>query len=179
MRLIRAARTGVGELIVDVGGGASTLVDALLDGGYGKVAVLDISGKALEQSKARLGDASERVRWIVGDALDFESEEAIAFWHDRAVFHFLTEESECIRYVDALKRNLAPGGAVMIATFASDGPEQCSGLRVERYDSDKLASVLGSEFRAIEYESERHLTPWGSEQRFQYALFKYMPAFAL
>lgn len=179
MRLIRASRTAMDDLIVDVGGGASTLVDALLTRGYGKVAVLDISEKALGQSRSRLGEASERVRWISVDILDLKTDEPIALWHDRAVFHFLTEESDRIRYVDALKRNLAPGGAVVVATFASDGPEECSGLPVERYNAAKLAEVLGSDFRILEHECERHVTPWGSEQSFQYTLFRYMPMFAI
>ena len=138
LEIIREARVGLNDSVIDVGGGASGLVDRLLAAGYSDLSVMDIAGTALQHSKSRLGPAAARVSWIESDVLQFEPSRPYALWHDRAVFHFLTRESDRRNYLHVLQKALLPGGQVIIATFAPDGPEKCSGLVVERYDADKL-----------------------------------------
>ncbi len=159
--------------LIDVGGGASVLVDNLLRKGYRRVAVLDISSAALECVRQRLADKAEQVEWLVSDITCFEPEHDFALWHDRAVFHFLTAEHDRQRYIEVLKSALRQGGYLILATFALDGPQQCSGLPVERYDADKMQAVLGEAFTLLDSRRECHITPSGSEQRFTYALFRY------
>jgi SAM-dependent methyltransferase len=155
--------------IIDVGGGASTLVDDLLARGYSNLTVLDVSAKALEAAKARLGGAAARVRWLVADITEVElPAAAYDFWHDRAVFHFLREQDERRRYVAAVRRSLKPGGHVLLATFGPDGPTKCSGLEVARYDADELHAQLGPGFVKLGSASEVHETPWGAAQSFVY-----------
>ena len=157
--------------IIDVGGGASRLVDHLLERGM-KVAVLDLSSAALEASRRRLGERAMEVQWVVADITTRAPKGPFVLWHDRAVFHFLTERKQRRRYASALNRALTTGGYAIIATFALDGPKRCSGLPVARYDSDSLQRELGSEFELLAARSERHRTPAGHQQSFQYCLFR-------
>ena len=154
--------------IIDVGGGASTLVDALVS--FARVTVLDISPAALEQARARVPDAS--VQWLCANILS-ASLPAAAYdvWHDRAVFHFLTSAADRKRYVAQMTHALRPGGHAIIATFAEDGPTRCSGLDVVRYDAEKLASELGPAFDLVDSVREEHVTPNGVRQAFRYCLF--------
>ena len=160
--------------IIDVGGGASTLVDALLERGVGSITVLDISGAALAHSKARLGARATSVQWIEGDItnVDLGASASYDFWHDRAVFHFLTESGDRRRYVAAAARALRPGGAALVATFAPHGPSHCSGLEVARYDSELLAREFGREFSLERSMDELHHTPSGGEQAFTYNVMR-------
>jgi len=168
LRLIAATGVAKADAILDVGGGTSTLVDHLLDEGYRDLTVLDISGAALNQAQARLGGRANLVRWIETDITAFRADQQFRVWHDRAVFHFLTEPDDQRRYAAALAQALPVGAHAIIGTFAIDGPEKCSGLPVARYDSERMVAVLGSTFRLIEQVDEIHLTPWQSEQRFSF-----------
>ncbi len=155
--------------IIDVGGGASTLVDDLLARGFSNVTVLDLSAKAIEAAKTRLGDRAAQVHWIVGDITEVElPHHAYAFWHDRAVFHFLRDADARRRYVAAVRHALKPLGHVVVATFGPEGPLRCSGLDVVRYDSDGIHAEFGGAFRKVSSTTEVHATPWGSEQQFVY-----------
>jgi SAM-dependent methyltransferase len=160
--------------IIDVGGGASTLVDALLDRGARDITVLDISRAALEHAKARLGARADSVEWIEGDItrIDLGAAACYDIWHDRAVFHFLTDPDDRRRYVAAASQALRPGGAALIATFAPQGPPRCSGLDVMRYDPEQLAHELGSEFSLERSAEELHRTPSGAEQAFSYTVLR-------
>jgi hypothetical protein len=158
--------------LIDVGGGASRLVDHLLAEGYADLTVLDIAEAALERTGRRLGKAALKVQWLVADVTRWRPERRYRFWHDRAVFHFLTEPEERAAYVAALEAGLAPGDHALIASFALDGPERCSGLPVQRYSPESLAAELGEGFRLRESREEAHLTPMGRLQRFQYALLE-------
>ncbi|MCK1759375.1 class I SAM-dependent methyltransferase [Bradyrhizobium sp. 137] len=172
LAMIRAANLDREAAIIDIGGGASRLVDALLQDGYRDVAVLDLSANALDVAKKRLGAAASVVEWIVADVTTWRSAKTYDLWHDRAAFHFLTESRDRAAYVERLRSALAPGGYVIIATFAPDGPEQCSGLPVQRHDSVSLAAELGPDFKLIETRSEIHHTPWHSTQAFQFSRFQ-------
>lgn len=154
--------------IIDVGGGASTLVDSLLALGFRDLTVLDIAAAAIGHAKARLGKRAEAVRWIVGDVTAVGLSGGYDVWHDRAVFHFLTEEKDRRAYVRALRSALRPGGQVILATFGPDGPQRCSGLPVVRYGADEVIAVLGSGFSLMQALTEVHTTPAGSTQQFQY-----------
>ncbi|MAQ19577.1 MAG: SAM-dependent methyltransferase [Sandaracinus sp.] len=159
--------------IVDVGGGASTLVDDLLDRGFQDLAVVDLATAALAASRARLGDRATAVEWIVGDARHaLFPVGSVDLWHDRAVFHFLTEPADRAAYVDHLALAVRPGGHAVIATFAEDGPEKCSGLPVVRHSPDALAAAMGDRFEALQTAREVHRTPWGSEQPFAYVVVR-------
>ena len=144
------------------------LVDHLLDDGYRDLTVLDISGAALKQAQTRLAERASRVRWIEADVTGFRAARPFRLWHDRAVLHFLTEPDDQRRYAAALAQALPVGAHAILGTFAVDGPEQCSGLPVVRYDAGRMVSVLGSAFRLIEQVDETHVTPWQSEQRFSF-----------
>lgn len=157
--------------VVDVGGGASTLVDDLLARGFERVSVADIAAEALAHTRARLGDAARSVHWVVGDATTpLFDEDSVELWHDRAVFHFLTEPARRDAYIEAMRRSVRPGGFVIIATFGPNGPERCSGLPVTRYASSDIAAALGSGFELVEQADEEHTTPSGAMQAFAYAL---------
>jgi trans-aconitate methyltransferase len=157
--------------IIDVGGGASRLVDSLLDKGFSRLAILDLSAKALEATKKRLGRRGDGVDWIVADVATWKPSGTYDLWHDRAAFHFLTDPADRDAYIARLKKALRSGGHVIIATFAPDGPERCSGLPIVRYDPATLASALGSEFELIDSKRHDHLTPGGGTQRFQFSRF--------
>jgi SAM-dependent methyltransferase len=159
--------------IIDIGGGASRLVDNLVDRGFEDVTVLDLSQAALEAAKGRLGDRAERVHWIVADATIWEPPRAYDIWHDRAALHFLTEDRDRAAYVARLERALKVGGYAIIATFALDGPERCSGLPVVRYDPASLGQTLGRGFQLVDSRRDTHATPWGSDQSFQFSVFRH------
>jgi trans-aconitate methyltransferase len=158
--------------LIDVGGGASTLVDALLDRGWSDLSVLDISTAALEESRRRLGNRAQEVGWIAADLLAWQPRRRYDVWHDRAVFHFLTSAADRGAYRQALQDALAPHGTVVVATFAPDGPEQCSGLAVQRYDADQLASEFGQGFVMLRHWSEHHVTPSGNRQSFTWVVLQ-------
>lgn len=172
LEMIRAASPDRAAAIIDIGGGASRLVDALLQGGYRNLAVLDLSANALDIAKKRIGATASTVDWIVADATTWRPAKTWDVWHDRAAFHFLTDPRDRAAYVERLRSAVAPGGHVIIATFAPDGPEKCSGLPVQRHDSASLSAELGPEFELVETRSETHHTPWRSTQAFQFSRFR-------
>ncbi len=168
LALIQASGVDASAPIIDIGGGASRLVDQLLQTGYTDVSVLDISATALSHAQQRLGEDSRRVAWIESDITRFEPQRRYALWHDRAVFHFLTQAADRAHYVAALHQALPPGGQLILASFAIDGPAQCSGLDVVQYDSDKLLKTLGAGFELLETHREDHRTPAQAIQAFEY-----------
>lgn len=171
LEMIRSVRSSLSDRIIDVGGGASTLVDDLIADGCQSVSVLDLSEAALDVAKTRLGPQADRVGWIAGDIRTAELPEAgFDIWHDRAVFHFLTDPADREAYVRQVMRAVRPGGHVIVATFALDGPEKCSGLPVRRYGPGELHGEFGPAFELVGSSSELHKTPWGSEQSFVYCL---------
>jgi ubiquinone/menaquinone biosynthesis C-methylase UbiE len=166
-------QTGVSKdaRIIDVGGGASTLVDDLLEAGYSNLTVLDLSMAALDAAKARLGDRAATVTWIAGDITQVAlPPAAFDVWHDRAVFHFLTAREEREAYVRAVRHAVKPGGHVIVATFAEDGPDKCSGLPVMRYSAEALHAEFGSPFTLLQQRREAHHTPFGTVQQFIYCM---------
>jgi len=168
---IRHCGGGPDVPVIDIGGGESRLVDRLLDAGYRDVTVLDVSEHALEHTKVRLGARAASVQWIVADITKWTPARKYRIWHDRAVLHFLTEADEREAYRRALLSAVAPGGCVVISSFAIDGPEKCSGLPVVRYSAETLAAELGSELRLVEQAIDDHRTPGGAVQRFQFSRF--------
>ncbi len=169
LKLIRDASIPLGASIIDVGGGASTLVDDLSTSGYKNVTVLDLSGAALAKAKARLGARASNVQWLEANVIETEfPAQAYDVWHDRAVFHFLATEAERNAYVQAVLRAVKPGGLVIVATFAEDGPTQCSGLPVMRYSANELHAEFGEPFLLLGHVKESHHTPGGNEQKFVY-----------
>jgi SAM-dependent methyltransferase len=157
--------------IIDVGAGASVLVDNLLDTGYRDLSVLDLAEAGLAISRDRLGADSAKVKWLRADVLEARLDEgAYAVWHDRAVFHFLANAADRGAYVKQVRRAVRPGGHVLVATFAEDGPEHCSGLPVVRYSAEGLHSEFGTDFLLVRSEHEDHRTPGGGEQSFLYCL---------
>lgn len=158
--------------VVDVGAGASTLVDSLLAQGRTDVTVLDVSAEALEVTRRRLGDRGSEASFVAADVLRWEPGRTFDCWHDRAVFHFLTAPEQQSSYVRTASRAIAPGGGLVLGTFAPDGPEQCSGLPTARYDAAGLAAVFGDDFVLEHAETEVHHTPWGSDQSFTWVLLR-------
>ncbi len=157
--------------VIDIGGGASRLVDELVARRFTDLTVLDLSEAALATAKARLGMAADRINWVVADITEWRPSRTYDIWHDRAAFHFLTEPSARAAYLANLTEALKPGGTAIIATFALDGPEKCSGLPIVRYDPESLAAALGGGFRLIDSRKHHHVTPWGSDQSFQFSVF--------
>ena len=173
LELFAEAGVGPESAIIDVGGGDSTLVDALLERHWGRVTVLDLSGAALGHARARLGSRAKEVTWLQADATRADlPPSGYDVWHDRAVFHFLTESADRARYVATAARALRHTGALIVATFAPHGPTRCSGLDVARYSPEELASEFGPEFTLLRGFVDVHRTPSGLEQRFTYALFR-------
>jgi SAM-dependent methyltransferase len=168
---IRACTPDRASPILDVGAGASSLVDHLLDDGYQNLGILDLAPSALSAVQHRLGDRAALIEWFVSDVLDFVPPHSFALWHDRAVLHFLVDEQQRRRYAEVLRHTVQPGGHALIATFALGGPTRCSGLEVVRYDCRGIADLLGGQFTYVRDEQELHRTPGGAEQRFQYCLF--------
>jgi len=173
LTLISRAGITTESQVIDVGGGDSTLVDDLLQAGFSRLTVLDISSEALNRAMARLGPLVEKVSWIEADILAAQLPSShFDLWHDRATFHFLTDPASQHSYLDTLRRALRPQAHVVIATFARDGPDHCSGLPTARYDSETLQGALGPDFTLQEAIPETHTTPAGVEQRFLYGLFR-------
>jgi 2-polyprenyl-3-methyl-5-hydroxy-6-metoxy-1,4-benzoquinol methylase len=155
--------------IIDVGGGSSTLVDDLIADGFQRISVLDVSGTALQLARQRLEARGVSVNWMEADITQADlPEQAFDLWHDRAVFHFLTQPADRQRYIAAVRHAVRPGGHVIVATFAPDGPDRCSGLEVMRYDPESLHSEFGSGFDLVDSTNEIHQTPFGTEQKFIY-----------
>ena len=159
--------------IIDVGGGVSNLVDALISRGFSSISVLDISPKAIEKARSRLKQLARGATWIAGDITEVKLSPAhYNIWHDRAVFHFLTNIDQRKRYVAQLKQALTPTGFVIMATFSLKGPDKCSGLDVVRYSAASMQNELGTEFKLLKTVEEAHTTPWGAPQQFIYCLFQ-------
>ncbi len=171
LALIAAAGLGRKARLIDVGGGASRLADMLLDAGFKDITVLDIAEPGLAKTKARLGRRADEIAWVVADITTWRPEGTFDLWHDRAVFHFLTEADDRRAYVEALRRALTPGGHVILAAFGPDGPEKCSGLPVVRYDAAGITKELGGDFSLEEERGETHVTPGGVTQHFLYFRF--------
>lgn len=175
MRLIRDSGLSRYAAIIDVGGGASTLVDDLLADGYRNLTVLDLSGAALAESHRRMGVRGDSVRWMEADITRVQFEPySLDLWHDRAVFHFLTSEEDRAAYVKQVLRALKPGGHVIMATFGTHGPTQCSGLPVMRYAPDELHAEFGEAFTLLSHEEQLHHTPFGTDQQFIYCMCRKM-----
>lgn len=173
LRLIVETGIAPGDPIIDVGAGASTLADHLIERGYTNVTLLDVSGEALQATRARLGAAADAITWIEDDVTTVSLPAYhYAVWHDRAVFHFLTDEAARRRYVAQVARAVRSGGYVIVGTFALDGPDKCSGLDVVRYSPTSVHAAFGRAFELVHSENETHQTPWGSEQRFVYCCCK-------
>ena len=156
--------------IIDVGGGDSKLVDHLLDEGFEDLTVLDISSKAIDKARRRLGDKSEKIKWIVNDVLDLEPEVTYQLWHDRATFHFLTTVEEIQKYISITEQSVA--GFIILATFSDKGPEKCSGFSVHRYNEAELTRQFSNNFKKIRCFTEDHPTPFGTFQNFLFCSFK-------
>jgi SAM-dependent methyltransferase len=169
LQFIERAGLSSTAAIIDVGGGASTLAHDLIARGYRDLTVLDLSEGAIAQARSRLGPDAAAVNWLVGDITEVGlPEHQYDFWHDRAVFHFLTDEGLRQRYVSAVRHALKPGGHIVVATFGPEGPERCSGLPVVRYSPEGIHAQFGGQFKKVGDDSEVHHTPWGSEQEFVY-----------
>lgn len=171
LELLREAGLTSSMSVIDIGGGASRLVDALVSEGQAQMTVLDLSSAALETAKSRLANP-ERVQWFVSDVTAWAPDQQYDLWHDRAAFHFLTAAEDQQAYVRVLRKALKHGGRAVIGTFAPDGPEKCSGLPVARYDPEALQAVLGQQFRLISTRRHEHATPWGAVQKFQFSIFE-------
>ena len=172
LELIRATGIGADASIIDIGGGASRLADALAADGYRLVTVLDLSEKALATSRERLGTLAKGVSWIVADVTKWKPTQIFDLWHDRAAFHFLTEPDDRTAYAERVRTAVRPGGHVIIGTFALDGPERCSGLPVARHDAASIGTILGPSFKLAESRRHDHRTPGGVVQRFQFGRFQ-------
>jgi ubiquinone/menaquinone biosynthesis C-methylase UbiE len=171
-RWIKEAAPDHSANIIDIGGGASRLADRLITEGYSNLTVLDISSVALSRTRERIGCTTDKVNWITADVTAWTPDQTWDVWHDRAVFHFLTESSAQDAYIAALRSGTKEGSAVIMATFAPTGPEKCSGLPVQRYNAQSLAARLGPYFHLYAEAAERHPTPFGTTQDFIYAAFR-------
>lgn len=169
LQFLDAAQLPSDAAVIDVGGGASTFVDDLQDRGYSDITVLDLSSTALEASRARLGERGSRVHWLCANVLETcLPESAYEFWHDRAVFHFLTDRAARIKYIETVRRSLKTGGHIVVATFGPHGPETCSGLGVARFTPSGIHAAFGNDFAKVGEAEEIHQTPLGTEQEFVY-----------
>ena len=164
LRLINELNIDKSISIIDIGGGDSRLVDCLLDLGYTNVTVLDISAKAIERAKMRLGDNAQSVKWIVSDVLEFVPEQQYDVWHDRAAFHFLTKQSQIEKYKNTI--NEAKVKNIIISTFSTEGPLKCSGLEIKQYNKETLEELFLQDFKVLHSENEKHTTPFGTTQDF-------------
>jgi SAM-dependent methyltransferase len=172
LELIQSVAPAAGGRVIDVGGGASLLVDRLLDLPFERIAVLDIAETAIDKARLRLGERSKRVQWIAADVTGIWDVGTFCVWHDRAVFHFLTDAADRRKYVDLARRTLPEGGHLIIASFADDGPRRCSGLDVCRYNADSMAAQLGEDFWLVRDARETHTTPGNAAQAFFYGVFR-------
>lgn len=171
LAMLAAAGLNRDSCVIDVGGGDSRLVDALTETGLDCVAVLDVSGAALDRAKGRLGEKAANITWIESDVTADWSLKPMDIWHDRAVFHFLTAADDRAKYVAQMREVLKIGGTAIVATFDVTGPEKCSGLPVQRYSAESLSQELGSDFHLVESVAHLHPTPWGTTQPFSYSRF--------
>jgi len=171
LTMVARVAASTASRIVDIGGGSSPLVDHLVQHAYRNVSVLDLSSAALANAQSRLGPLASQVNWLVGDVTTWKPQRSFDVWHDRAAFHFMVSEADRCAYLERLRRALVPGGHAIMATFALDGPEKCSGLPVMRYDAASLADTLGQEFTLVRSEPHGHRTPWGAVQSFQFSVF--------
>ncbi len=160
--------------VIDIGGGDSFFVDHLLDLGYQDITVLDISETAITRAKERLGDASEKIKWIVADAVNFKSEEKYDFWHDRAAFHFLTKDREVEKYVETVQQSMNPTGILIIGTFSTDGPKKCSGIEIKQYSEASMVEQLKKYFHKVKCYTIDHITPSGATQNYIFCSFRKM-----
>ncbi|MGN6748465.1 MAG: class I SAM-dependent methyltransferase [Xanthobacteraceae bacterium] len=172
LELIEAAGAKPGSAILDIGGGASRLVDVLIEKDYRDLTVLDLSESAVAIAKMRLGQSAVIVKWIVEDVTQWQPASRYDLWHDRAAFHFLTEASDKAAYIERLTKALRPGGHAIIGTFALDGPERCSGLPVVHYDAAQLSAMLTPSFTLVDMRRHEHKTPWSAIQQFQFGVFR-------
>ncbi|PZU93207.1 MAG: SAM-dependent methyltransferase [Pseudanabaena sp.] len=171
LEMILSTEVAEDTAIIDVGGGTSVLVDYLLQSGYRDLTVLDISAIALAKSKQRLGKLADQIHWVETDVTRFKPPRQYSVWHDRAVFHFLTEQSDRNKYIDRLKSGLCKGGHLIIATFAIGGAQRCSGLEIVQYNAEKIQLELGTDFALVNEKSDIHITPSQQEQKFAYFHF--------
>lgn len=158
--------------IIDIGGGDSLLVDNLLDMGYQDITVLDISGSALDKAKQRLGVRADKVKWIISDAATFKPTEKYDFWHDRAAFHFLTQEQEIEKYLDTIQKSIQPTGVLVIGTFSEQGPIKCSGIEIKQYSETTMTNLLTKFFEKIKCITVDHKTPFDTIQNFIFCSFR-------
>lgn len=158
--------------IIDIGGGDSHFVDALLELGYTNITVLDISANAIERAKKRLGERSKLVKWVVSDITEFEPTAKYDFWHDRAAFHFLTSDEKINKYVSLAESNINPNGYLVLGTFSESGPLKCSGLEIKQYSETSMSARFEIKFDRIKCISEDHTTPFNTVQNFQFCSFK-------
>lgn len=172
LRMLDAAGVSAGDSLIDIGGGASTLADALLARGFGDVTVLDVSAAGLQHARRRLAAAARPVAWVTADVLTWQPGRRYQVWHDRAVFHFLTTSRARQGYLRALDQATSAGSVAVFGCFAPDGPEYCSGLPVTRYDPPGLAGQLGGAWALIAADAEQHVTPGGAVQPFTWAAFR-------
>lgn len=168
--LIEETSKGKSSKIIDVGGGDSNLVDFLLEKGFENISVLDISAKALEKAKERLGAQAENVEWITTNIIEFEPQTTYDIWHDRAAFHFLTTHEEITKYVEIVKN--AVSDTLIIGTFSVNGPQKCSGLPIVQYDEDRLKAIFSKSFELVKSFTEDHITPFNTVQNFIFCQFK-------
>lgn len=169
---VHKANMGKKASIIDIGGGDSRLVDFLVEEGYENISVLDISERALDRAIKRLGKNASKIKWIVSDILDFIPDTSYDFWHDRATFHFLTEEQQRVKYLSTARQAVKQNGWVTVGTFSTEGPEKCSGLDIKRYREETLAAEFEKGFIKIECKTEDHQTPFHSTQNFIFCSFK-------
>lgn len=172
LKLIRNLQLDKSDSILDVGAGASTLVDFLLRDGFQNIYLLELAQSAFEQTKKRLDKVNNEVYWLVGDVRDFKSPAQLNLWHDRAVFHFLIKSEDQESYIKNLNASLKIGAYFIIATFAEDGPLKCSGLEIVRYSKEELVNKVGTNFELLDFQKESHISPSGMEQKFNYWVFK-------
>jgi len=158
--------------IIDIGGGDSNLVDFLMEEGYRDISVLDISAESLKKAEARLGENAEKITWISADVTSFKPTQTYHLWHDRAAFHFLTEDQQIENYVRTLENSVIPGGFVIMATFSKNGPTKCSGRTVKQYDKEDLKNLLEAKFNLLESKNIDHTTPTGAIQNFTFCCFR-------
>ncbi len=175
LQMILDTNVGKNAAIIDVGGGSSTLADDLLANNFADISVLDISSAALEKSKARLGKNADRIKWIEADITEVSLPEGYYdVWHDRAVFHFLTDSEDRRKYIEVVNRSLKVGGHIIVASFGLDGPQKCSGLNVVRYSPETMRGEFGNEFKLVKSFNETHQTPFNTSQEFVYCYCRKM-----
>jgi|ERR1700757_3905542 len=172
LNFLKEFNIGKTAKIIDVGGGDSFLVDNLLDLGYENIAVLDISEAAINRAKKRLGERAAKVKWIVADAASFKPSEQYDFWHDRAAFHFLTEDAEITNYIDTIRHSLKPNGVLVIGTFSEQGPKKCSGIEIKQYSETTMVERLQKFFEKVKCITVDHKTPFDTIQNFIFCSFK-------